>query len=143
MNLHDLFTLMSLGLTPLTITTCFAVIFMWWKAAHKALLKTDKTEVSWIILGVVIGFSGSLFDNLYWGAAWTADYAHYSFRDSLFYGGVYPNTFFRQSATILAAFCHIKAGMVTGDKVLRYALYIGSTFGIILTIGLYASVNWF
>lgn len=137
MDSYNFVTLLSLGLTPLTIIGCCAVVYIWRKAAIKALKTREKTEVSWIILGVVVGFAGSFIDNLYWGLAWASDYAHLTPRDWLFKNGVYSNTPFRQVATIIAAVCHIRAGMLSTETILRWVLYIGAFTGILFTVTLF------
>ena len=59
--------------------------------------------------GIFVGFLGSVFDNFYWGIAWTTEYLHIEARDTLFKLGSWPNIIFRQLAGIAAAYCHMKA----------------------------------
>ena len=67
-----------------------------------------------LILGIVIGFAGSFFDNLYWGFAWGAEALGHSTRDWWFSHGVWSNLPFRQGAGILAGACHVVAASRSG-----------------------------
>lgn len=140
MDIHESFSLLSLGATPLAITSCLGVIYIWFKPALRSIFVSDRTEVQWFMLGVIIGFSGSLIDNIYWGLAWTADFTSHELREWLFRNGVYQNSISRQLATIVAGLCHIKASHETGDKILKYTLFSGGLIGILYTFYLYESV---
>jgi len=134
--IHDTFTLISLALTPLTIAACFAVVLIWRSAAYKAYKKKIKVDIDWFILGVVVGFLGSAFDNLYWGIAWTADYLRIDSKDELFKAGVYSNTFFRQLCTALAATCHIKAALELTPGFVRGLLMLSGAAGLAYCLAL-------
>lgn len=68
-----------------------------------------------LIAGVYIGFWGSMIDNAWWGVAWSADYLELPFRNFFFHNGVYPNTFFRQTALIIAGGLHVHAENMAKD----------------------------
>lgn len=119
---HRAVTLASLALTPATIIAAAVVVFLWWGSAKRAFWISHKSEVQWFVLGVTIGFIGSMVDNIYWGLAWAADYTGHESRDALFRYGVYSNTPFRQICTIGAAVCHIKAAVDTDSHLFRYSI---------------------
>lgn len=100
--------LISLVLAVPTILMSFIVVFLWRKQAIKTIKKGGpQTDVEYLITGITIGFVGSAFDNLYWGAAWTASFLRWESKDLLFALGVYSNIPFRQAAGMIAAYYHI------------------------------------
>lgn len=100
----------SLVLTSPTVWLAVGVIAIWWTHAFNAwkLQAKDRKAYDWLIMGVCIGFLGSVMDNLYWGLAWTLDFLSWEpYRTSFFNWGALPNIFFRQGTGIAAAHCHI------------------------------------
>ena len=63
----------------------------------------------WFITGIFIGFLGNMVDNFYWTIPWTANYLSAPYTRAWQDFGVFPNIFFRQTLTLLSAYCHIKA----------------------------------
>lgn len=106
---------LSLVLTIPTIALAVAVLILWGPRAFGYLKPESRSkdereeQTRWLIVGVTVSFLGSAFDNLYWGAAWTAEYLKLPIRDTLFLKGAYSNIPFRQLAGILAAYCHLRA----------------------------------
>lgn len=129
---HSHITLISLALTPATILMCAIVTVLWWKPTKEALFVTHKKDIHWFMIGVLVSFLGSMVDNFYWGLAWLADYYNAPERDNLFKYGVYPNTFFRQGATLVAAMCHIRAATLSDSK--RFKALVLGVWGITLGI---------
>lgn len=99
-----------------------------------------RDDTQWFILGVAIGFAGSVVDNLYWGLAWTAYYIDSAWADLLFSSGIYFNLFDRQLAGIFAAYCHVKAAIKNGQIAqrgrLNRCLLLAGLFGFAYTITL-------
>lgn len=116
-----LVTLASLAITPATIILSLMVVYVWFGGVKEALKKkgVSITDLEWFIIGVWIGFLGSVIDNLYWGLAWTADYLNLSVKDWLFSHGPYSNLPFRQITTTLAAYCHLRAAINTKNSIMR------------------------
>ena len=121
-------TLISLALTPLAILASLGVIVLWARSGRDALLQRDRVDRDYFILGVMIGFIGSLMDSIYWGIGWTLKYTSHPGWDDWLDEGALNNLIFRQGATALAAICHIKAGLVAESVLLR-SLYIASAVG--------------
>lgn len=139
MNIYNLFTAASLALTVPALFGCAAVVYLWSKSALRAWRAAHKSETNWFVIGVTIGFIGSLFDNLYWFVAWTADYYQLPVRDWLFRNGVYSNTLFRQVATILAALCHVRAAVETDSRPFRWLIGLSWVSATVLTGLIYLS----
>lgn len=130
--MHETVTLMSLALTPPTIIASIAVLSIWYQSTRKALANRQKTEMHWLIIGVFIGFTGSVVDNAYWGIAWATDFVGHTSKDWLFHYGVFSNLPFRQIATLAAAYCHIRAALTSNSRILRLVLLSGWIFGTLL-----------
>lgn len=103
--------LISLLLTVPTILLAVFVVMVYWQRARegwKRLISSQPTrEVDWLVMGIVLGFSGALFDNIYWMFAWSADFIDHSTREFWFTYGPLSNVPFRQLAGILAAILHL------------------------------------
>lgn len=136
--MHDFVTLLSLALTPLTILASAAVIYFFYKPFVRACSSRDKDAVQWMILGVVIGFAGSILDNIWWGFAWSADYLDNTsaFRHFMFDHGVYSNAFARQAMGIIAGLCHISSALIAEDKAVKRITYTGCILGVLLITNL-------
>lgn len=102
--------LISLGLTVPLVVLALNVVRIYGVNALKTAVAISKkrsiSSVEWLVLGIVVSFIGAIFDNLYWGAAWTAEYLDLEAKRALFSFGVYANIPFRQIAGMLAAYCH-------------------------------------
>ena len=137
--LRDVATVISLSLTVPAVMGCLGVVWLWHDAAMKAWRTQHKTEMHWFVLGVSASFVGALVDNIYWGAAWNADYFNSMTRDALFSNGVYSNLVFRQGCTVFAAYCHVRAAVATDSRAFR--LFITSSWiaGILLAVALFVT----
>jgi len=134
--------LISLGMTFPTIVLAAAVIYTWLPSARAAIKSDCPSAQDWFIVGVVAGFTGSLFDNLYWFLPWTAAYfGHESFAP-LVECGVFFNIIFRQGLGICAAYCHLKAAEISSNNNIRFvnvllvaSNLIGVGYSILLVAG--------
>lgn len=134
--LREAVTLLSLALTVPAVMGCIGVILLWKDSAVDALQQQERLALHWFILGVTVGFLGSLVDNVYWGIAWTADYLGHSSRDAWFYNGVYPNLIFRQACLSFAAYCHIRAAVATTHISFKVWVTFSWFAGILLALAL-------
>ena len=107
--MQEIAELISLGMTFPTVVLAIAVVYVWFPSARNAVLKSNKEAHDWFIVGVVVGFVGSLLDNIYWFMPWTASFLGHPAFETLTNAGVFFNVFFRQGCGIIAAYCHIKA----------------------------------
>lgn len=139
--------LISLALTAPTVVLGAGVVILWGKKAISYVFG-DKTPHMWITLGVAVSFSGEVFDNSYWGIAWTAHFINSPLWHPLFEFGAFSNIPFRQVAGIVAAYCHLRAyvesaedpekGRATLNAATVITLGIGAFMGLALwrlTIG--------
>lgn len=110
--ISDIAKMLSLFLTFPAIILSLFVVFVWVKQAVKSFKNTEKLAVDWLIMGVCVGFLGSVLDNAYWGIAWSLRYIESDYADLWFDTGVFFNIFFRQIACIVSAYCHIKSFQV-------------------------------
>ena len=96
------------------------MIFLWGHAAKSAAGRYVRTELDWFTLGVVVGFIGGWVDNLYWGLAWLANYLALESEAFLFGHGSYSNVIFRQGFGIVAALCHVQAGLIAERRIMKW-----------------------
>ena len=116
MTLHKAAELISLALTVPTVLLGSLVVVIWGKSSIKALKARRKTATDWLILGIVVSFVGSSLDNIYWGIAWGSDLLGLKSGAAWFRNGVYTNIPFRQTAGIIAAFCHLRGAISWSSK---------------------------
>lgn len=112
--------LISLGMTFPTVVLAIAVVYVWFPSARNAALKSNKKAHDWFTVGVVIGFAGSILDNIYWFIPWTASFLGHPAFETLTNAGVFFNVFFRQGCGIAAAYCHVKAAGLSGNTSSRF-----------------------
>jgi hypothetical protein len=103
----DNFTFLSLVLSPAKIILCLLVLTHWLPVGWKSFKAGSLKPHDWLIVGVVVGFGGEIFDDIYWLFAWHFDYTSHPLRDWFFTHGSVSNVFSRQIAGILSAICHI------------------------------------
>ena len=143
MDAQEIAEFTSLTLTVPTIVLAIGVIYMWGPAAWRAIKARDRNSShGWFIIGVVVGFLGGLLDNAFWSVPWTASYFGAENVNELMSLGVYFNIFFRQSAGIVAAYCHLRAAQMTGGSRAErrvnwiisaaWALYVIGSMGLLL-----------
>ncbi len=128
----------SLLLTVPTIVFCVWVVWELYRLAWQAIAAENRNAIQWFIIGVTISFLGDAFDNLYWGVAWAAHYLDVPISEALFANGVFSNIPFRQTAGILAGYCHIRGifchgnGLALRDeekklnRVLKWSFIVGA-----------------
>jgi len=63
----------------------------------------------WLLVGIFLGFFGSVWDNGYWAIPWSLSYIGSPHQDLWFANGVLCNIPFRQIAGITAVYCHLRA----------------------------------
>lgn len=132
----NLITLISLALTPLTILASAAVIYYLYKPFMKALSEKDRSAVQWMILGIVIGFAGTAFDNIWWGIAWSSKYIDSPAMPFFFDNGVYSNVVARQLMGIIAGLCHVASAVMVRDRAVKKLIYTGCILGTLLVLNL-------
>lgn len=129
----------SLALTWPTVVIGVGVLLVWGSDAWGAARMPAKlrTPMQWLILGVAVGFCGSVIDNLYWCVAWTADFTEHESASFWFRHGVWPNIPFRQAAGAYAAYCHLRsftAASVSGNRKLAAAVVLSAFLGVLYVI---------
>ena len=134
--------LISLGMSFPTIILAAAVIYTWLPSARAAIKSDNTSAQDWFIVGVVAGFVGSLFDNLYWFLPWTAAFLGHESFNTLVECGVFFNIIFRQGLGVCAAYCHLKAAELSSNKKLRFvnvllvaSNLVGIGYAILLIVG--------
>lgn len=95
----------SILLTFPTVVASAFVIYLWFPMV-------PKEAKHWLILGIALGFLGTIVDNTWWGIAWYMRRVNDPHWTWWFDHGVYSNIFFRQGCKLAAAYCHIKAAMI-------------------------------
>lgn len=142
-TLESVVTLISLFLTPILLVAAIVVVGILKHSFSKAINTPEKTPMEWMIIGIVISFVGSIFDNIWWFLAWSYEYIDPSGaeKEFFFHYGVYSNTLFRQIFGIVGALCHIYAGSKQGTRWRKTILFTGSALGIIQVIALILSAK--
>lgn len=143
--IHEFAELVSLGYSWPAIVLGSAVVFYWFRPAWEAFHTPARvrTDTQWLILGVVVGFAGSVIDNSYWGLAWTFSYAQSPLQDTAFESGVYFNIPFRQLCGLYAAYCHLEAWAGKDGKkrkTIARLWYLSALLGFIYALSL---LGWF
>lgn len=135
MDLQKTAEICSLALTVPTVVLGVGVIWVWGPSAIKQLKAKTLTSESWFIIGVVVAFLGSVLDNIYWGIPWTLSFMGDPNTDFYMTHGVYFNIWFRQTAGIIAAYCHLKAADLSqpGKKMLANRLLAGANLAAVVT----------
>ena len=136
MTLDNLIVLISIFTTPILIIASSVVIYILFNSFVRAKNSDQRTPVEWMIIGIVINFTGSIFDNLWWFIAWSYHYIDPSSegKEFFFHYGVYSNTIFRQLFGIAGALCHIYAGTKQANIWHKSILYTGSILGLLQVI---------
>lgn len=102
--------LISLFLTPLTIIASLVVLVVWGKEARKDIWHWKAfTAREWFIVGVALSFLAGTLDNTYWAIPWSLSYIESDAAEGFFSAGVFFNIPNRQTLTLAAALCHIRA----------------------------------
>ena len=105
----------SLALTIPTIILGIGVLIHWGPAAWEMFKAKSLDSNGWLIVGVVVAFLGSVLDNLYWSIPWASSFLSIGPTDALMENGVFFNIFFRQLSGIAAAYCHLKASVLSSS----------------------------
>lgn len=143
-DIHELTNLVSLGLTIPTVTLAIAVVYMWSPAAKDKLFKSNKEAKDWFILGVCLGFLGASIHGLYWFTYWLLDYFEINYYSTLKDYGPTINILSRQGLGMLAAYCHLRAALITkkrNTRVINHLLVTSHLSGCILILLLFIVNN--
>ena len=90
--MRETFELISLVLTAPTLVLAILVVHLWGRPALSAWRETGELgDRGWLLLGVTLGFAGSIGDNAYWGATWTLSFLDHPDADAWFRWGCVPN----------------------------------------------------
>lgn len=135
--------LASLCFTVPTIVLSLMVVHLFFSEAWKSVrTRIKRKSIEWFALGIVIGFAGSVLDNLFWSIPWTCHYLGLTITSSLIEVGPVFNIPFRQIAGTAAAYCHVRSAYeqfsASRQQVrwLNYVLVASLMVGIAMSIGL-------
>ena len=121
-SLVDASTVVSLFLTPWTLLMGLLVIYHWGPACIHAIKNKKMDSNNWLILGITIGFIGSVIDNTYWAYFWQLDLNGNDFSKVIQKYGIIINVVFKQCAGIISGMCHVmSAYMLVKSSPLRGA----------------------
>lgn len=128
MSISDISELVGLLLALPTILLAGWVVVAYWTRAREAwdrfLGGGQTTEVDLLVMGICLGFTGAVLDNIYWTFAWGADFLNHSSREFWFTYGPTSNIPFRQLAGIAAAILHLYPVVTTGRTSNRFITII-------------------
>lgn len=128
-------------MTVPTVVLGAGVVYLWGPSAIRAVRKGALDAQGWFIVGVVVAFIGAVLDNLYWSVPWAASYLGLEVTGALMSSGVYFNIFFRQASGILAAYCHLRAAAMSGEKSRRWINYLMALSNILAC--LFITIIWY
>lgn len=127
-TIHDIGAFVSLVLTPLTVILSLAVLTHWvpgtWiqvRAQRSGASHYDRFTLL-LMCGVVASFVQAVWDNTWWGLAWSLEYVRGSSgsMDNFFFrNGAISNILGRQGLMIVAAIFHLLAVEPTRAQVAR------------------------
>lgn len=139
--MQDLVEFVSLTLTVPTLLVGVWVLWVYGPSALRSLRSWSHGNTpeyhSLLIVGIVVGFLGSVLDNAYWGAAWSSEFFDHESRDSLFQYGVWSNVPFRQLAGTAAGSLHVWAHVRDSEsgRKLFAAIWVFTVWaGIVLAV---------
>ena len=125
---HQITELVSMILTWPTVILSFSVVMIWVPVAWRGVrqlgwrsltrLKKDNREAAasvFLAVGITVGFLGGLLDNSYWSIPWSLSSVGHPHEMAWNQFGPLPNIFTRQLCGMIAAYCHIRAAMLSVD----------------------------
>lgn len=131
--------IVSMGLTPVVVILSVAVVAVFSRSAVKAIKKHEKEATDWLILGVSLGFVGSILDNLYWSIPWSLHFLGNPLCTFFQEMGVFVNVVVRQLLGMTAAYCHLRAAEEQGsyfkgrtNSIFLFANVAGVSYAILL-----------
>jgi len=137
-QLYHMGEAVSIALTFVTLHLCLEVNRLWLVKAYE-FLRGHREAVGWVAFGVVVHFTGSFWDNTFWGYTWDLKYKGDPAYLEWFKNGVWANIPFRQLATSVAGYCYVRGsylflGIPLGTFHLRLllSLTIGITYVTII-----------
>ncbi|MDM4015956.1 hypothetical protein U8335_04050 [Roseiconus lacunae] len=140
--MHQAAELFSLAATVPAILSGCIVIALFGREAIKATAEEARDASQWLIMGITIGFIGSVLDNAYWAIPWTASYLRSPDKFWLVDLGVYFNCVFRQGCGIAAAYCHFRSALTFRDRsdgtrrvvaaLMWSSILLGASYAVIL-----------
>jgi hypothetical protein len=114
--LNTLFTETYIVLTIFIYILSFAVVFHYRKGLRPRKQWREWRTSDWLILGIVLAFSGKILDAIYWHIAWQVFLLDSQKAEFLFKWGTTANIPLRQLPIIAAALCHLRAAYVADNK---------------------------
>ena len=135
--MHDIVTVISLGLTLVYLQYVWRILSEWWPSTRDIMKSNDAmTGSQWLIVGVFTGFLAGFGDNIVWGILWFLDYVGFGLDQ---YGvGAYFNVVLRQTLGIISAYCHIRSILMYLDKrptvnhCLIWGIGLAGSFGLLM-----------
>lgn len=145
LDVNEWAELVSLSLTVPTVLLAALVLYYYSPRAaiaiHKVARGEPVNEVDYLVIGIVIGFTGGILDNIWWGIAWGTKFFDLAIHAWWFDNGVFSNIPFRQSAGIFAALYHLWPVIRNGSHALVQKLVVGTcTLGSFIMLTLKKSV---
>lgn len=142
MSLYKNVELLSLGLSITTIVLSAAVVLLWAKATYQIVKsKRPLDAMDWFIIGVFLGFSKDVLDNVYWTIPWSLHFLDDPKSTFYFMNGVFSNVPVRQILGSFSAYCHIRAHYQfkndnerRHDVILKFAISAGFAYSILMVI---------
>ncbi len=138
-NIQNIAKLISIGMTFPTVILAAVVVYTWLPSAINSLKTSSLESQEWFIIGVIVGFIGAIFDNIFWVIPWTYSFIGVDLYYKVIPYGILFNIIFRQLCIIIAAYCHLKAAEMTFEPKIKYLnniLVCGNIAGLIYSISL-------
>ena len=112
----NLINAVQVGLTLTFILFCFKLLLVWRNSFRQAVRSTHPWNANqWLIVGIVVGFSGNIADNAYWGVTWLAVFYGWPAEAWLMEHGPLSNIFSRQIPGVYAVYCHVRAATMLNE----------------------------
>jgi len=105
-----------------------------------------KNQMCWILIGLFFGFTGKVFESVWWSIPWTMAYIDHPRWFEFNSYGVFFNLVFRQLFFTISAYCHLRAFIPsdtsnTNLRIIHYILVTSLLLGEGFILALYMAKN--
>lgn len=130
-TIHEMAEFVSLVGTVPTILLAVCVVYWYGPIAWHGVRAIKRTREHWLIMGITIGFIGSILDNAYWAIPWTLSYYDHPLTQTAIMNGVFFNVIFRQGCGAVAAYCHLRGAVESRNDLKMVGL---NTFMVVVNV---------
>lgn len=105
----EIILILNLLMGLLTVGVAGLVLQVWMPTVKKWDRRTWFGPHEWLLLGITLGFTMTIGDNIFWGITWYSKLRAWPTSQWWFDHGPWANLVFRHTGKICAAMCHLEA----------------------------------